>query len=49
MEKSKEQKSLEKAYEQKVKEYTPTHCLGKEWRRLFLWAERFAVSGSGLL
>ena len=35
MEKSKEQKSLEKAYEQKVKEYTPTHCLGKEMAKAF--------------
>ena len=35
MEKSKEQQALEEAYEKKVKEYTPTHCLLKEMAKAF--------------
>ena len=36
MEKSKQQQALEQAYEKKVKEYTPTHCLYKEMAKAFL-------------
>ncbi len=36
MEKSKEQQALEEAYEKKVKEYTPTHCLLKEMAKAFM-------------
>lgn len=36
MEKSEKQKRIEQAYDQKVKEYTPTHCLPKEMFHAFL-------------
>lgn len=36
MEKSEKQKQIEQEYDQKVKEYTPTHCLPKEMFHAFL-------------
>lgn len=36
MEKSEKQKQIEKEYGEKVKEYTPTHCLPKEMFHAFL-------------
>lgn len=36
MEKSGQQKQIEKEYAKKVKEYTPTHCLPKEMAKAFL-------------
>ncbi|MBQ8857128.1 MAG: SpoVA/SpoVAEb family sporulation membrane protein [Lachnospiraceae bacterium] len=36
MEKSEKQKQIEQEYGQKVKEYTPTHCLPKEMFHAFL-------------
>lgn len=36
MEKSEKQKQIEQEYGEKVKEYTPTHCLPKEMFKAFL-------------
>ena len=47
MEKSKEQKVLEEEYEKKVKEYTPTHCLGKEMAKAFLVGGIICCIGQG--
>ena len=49
MEKSELQQTLEQAYEKKVKEYTPTHCLPKEMIKAFIVGGTICCIGQGIL
>ena len=48
MEKSKEQKQIEQAYGEKVKEYTPTHNLPKEMLKAFFVGGIICTIGQGI-
>ena len=49
MGKSEQQKTLEQAYEKKVKAYTPTHCLYKEMMKAFLTGGIICCIGQGIV
>lgn len=49
MEKSEEQKRIEKEYGEKVKEYTPTHSLPKEMVKAFLVGGIICTIGQGII
>ena len=48
MEKSEKQKQVEKAYAEKVKQFTPTHCLPKEMFKAFLVGGIICTIGQGI-
>ncbi len=49
MEKSEKQKRIEKAYGEKVKEYTPTHSLPKEMAKAFLVGGTICTIGQAIV
>lgn len=49
MEKTEKQKQIEREYDQKVKEYTPTHCLPKEMFHAFLVGGVICTLGQGII
>ena len=49
MEKSGQQKQIEKEYAKKVKEYTPTHCLPKEMAKAFLVGGIICTIGQAII
>lgn len=49
MEKSEKQKQIEQEYGEKVKEYTPTHCLPKEMFKAFLVGGLICTIGQAII